>query len=159
MGSHTLSLTGFIVYVIFLMSALRLARRTAPAVLAVGCAVGTYGVLICAAAFTVTFRFWPVSAFYWFFVIAFLMVFGAVYKSISLRILSELFDRPHHSEHYDAIRKRYIERSSFTERTRILRSLGWADENGERLVLTEKGLRIARGVRAVQLLFGMDRSG
>ena len=91
--------------------------------------------------------------------ICFLMVFGAVYKSISLRILAELCMRPGRRDDYQAILGRYVHSESFKGRVRILIADGLATDDGDGLMLTRKGRRIAGAVAALQRLFRIERSG
>ena len=43
------------------------------------------------------------SIVFWFATLLFLMAFGALYKSVSLRILLDLLDRPGHAGLYSAV--------------------------------------------------------
>jgi hypothetical protein len=103
--------------------------------------------------------FWPLSASYWFLTLCFLMAFGAIYKSISLRILLDLLDRPNRSESGEAILKRYVQHESYRDRLRILVTDGLATREHAGFQLTRKGRRIAATARAVQRLFRIERSG
>lgn len=150
---------GFAGYLALVLVALRLSNA-APAVIVIVSAFAAYlGMAAAVAAASPPFRFWPSSAVYWFLAICFLMVFGAVYKSISLRILAELCMRPGRREDYQAILGRYVHRESFQGRVRILVADGLATDDGGGLVLTQKGRRIAGAVAALQWLFRIERSG
>lgn len=104
-------------------------------------------------------RFWPVSATYWFLALCFLTAFGAIYKSISLRILLDLLNRPNRSERFEAILDRYVQRESYQARLSILVADGLATQETAGFQLTPKGRRIAALVRALQTLFRIERSG
>ena len=103
--------------------------------------------------------FWPLSASYWFLAFCFLMAFGAIYKSISLRILLDLLDRPNRSESYEAILERYVQHESYQDRLGILVADGLATREHAAFQLTRKGRRIAATAHAVQRLFKIERSG
>jgi len=104
-------------------------------------------------------RFWPVSATYWFLALCFLTAFGAIYKSISLRILLDLLNRPDRSERLEAILDRYVRRESYQARLSILVADGLATQETAGFRLTPKGRRIAALVRALQRFFRIERSG
>src|SRR5205823_13309236 len=104
-------------------------------------------------------HFWALSAAYWFLVLSFLMVFGAIYKSISLRILLDLLERPQHRDSYEAILDRYVVHESYRDRTRILIAHGLATFGDPGLHLTRRGQRIAVGVSQLQRFFKIKESG
>lgn len=151
---------GFAGYLALVLIALRIARAAPPAVVVILSAFAAYPAMVVAVV-TVSppFLFWPSSAVYWFLAICFLMVFGAIYKSISLRILAELAIRPGRQDDYQAILGRYVHRESFQGRVRILVADGMATDDGNGLVLTQKGRRVAGAVAALQRLFRIERSG
>jgi hypothetical protein len=151
---------GFAGYLVLVLLALRIAAATPPAVVVIFAAFAAYmGMAVMVTVVSPPFLFWATSAVYWFLAICFLMVFGAVYKSISLRILAELSMRPGGSDDYQAILGRYVHRESFQGRVRILIADGMATDSGSGLVLTPKGRRIAGPVAALQRLFRIERSG
>ena len=103
--------------------------------------------------------FWHLSATYWFLVLCFLMVFGAVYKSISLRILADLLKQPTRSELYACILGRYIEQESYMSRLEVMMSNGLAVRLPAGFQLTAKGRRIAAIIYTIQQAFNIQRSG
>jgi hypothetical protein len=127
---------GFAGYLALIMAALRITSRP-PAVVVV----------------------WTVSVVYWFAVISFLMGFGALYKSISLRILADLLERAHRAERYEAILRRYIHTDSFHDRLRVIVSSEFAKEDAGRYALTAKGKRLVQAAHALQRLFRIEKSG
>jgi len=150
---------GFTGYLALVLVALRLSNA-APAVIVIASAFAAYlGMTVAVAAVSPPFLFWPTSAVYWFLSICFLMVFGAVYKSISLRILAELCMRPGRRDDYQAILGRSVHSERFKGRVRILIADGLATDDGDGLMLTRKGRRIAGAVAALQRLFRIERSG
>lgn len=154
------SMGGFAGYMVLVLLALRISAATPPAVTVILAAFAAYlGMAAAAVMIAPPFLFWPSSVAYWFLAICFLMVFGAIYKSISLRILAELSVRPGRREDYRAILDRYVHRESFQGRVRILAADGLAVNDGSGLVLTRKGRRIASVVAAIQRWFRIERSG
>ncbi len=151
---------GFMAYVATVLVLLRAFRRTAPPLVVTGSSVGVYGAMVVAAAgLSRGVMFWPASVTYWFLALCFLLAFGAIYKSISLRILRDLLDRPDRSESYEAIVKRYVQHESYQDRLRILVSDGLATREAAGFQLTHKGRRIAAAAHAIQRFFKIERSG
>ena len=105
------------------------------------------------------FVFWPTSAIYWFMVLCFLMGFGAIYKSISLRILATLLSRRDWREEYQAILDQYVRQDSYHDRLQILVKEGFAIRDQQKFTLTARGRRIARTVLALQRAFQIEKSG
>ena len=150
---------GAVVYVVATMIALRIFRRAAPAAIVTTTAIVVYVVVITIAAVGSRLHFWALSAAYWLFVLSFLMVFGAIHKSISLRILLDLLERPQHRDSYQAILDRYVVHESYRDRTGILIAHGLATRGNSGLHLTRKGQRIAAGVSRLQRFFKIVESG
>lgn len=155
-----IALAAFALYLLALRVALRAWAGTPPAVLGIACALAVYvAVVVAAAIVRPPLVLWDMTVPYAFLVVAFLMLFGAVYKSVSLRLMCELLERPGRGDAYEAILGRYIARDSFGDRAAILVALEWAERHDGRLALTRKGRRIARGMRALQRLFNIEKSG
>lgn len=150
----------FAAYVVAVLVLLRLARRTEPALVTVAAAFG-----ICLLALPVfvlagqRLNLWVYLVSYWFLATSFLMAFGAVYKSLSLRILMDLLDKPGRSDDYQDIFSRYLVQDSYQNRLGVIVDKGLVTLHGGRYELSERGHRLARNVRAVQLWFGITRSG
>jgi hypothetical protein len=100
-----------------------------------------------------------VSIVFWFTALLFLMAFGALYKSISLRILLDLLDRPGQAGLYSAILGRYVAAESFESRLAVMQENGFAVLTPAGYALTDKGRRLARLVGALHRLFAIERSG
>ncbi len=151
---------GFLAYFGIVVMLLRWLRQLAPAVVAVGAAVAVYGsILTLAMLFDIRLMFWPLSATFWFLAICYLMLFGAMYKSVSLRILCDLLERPGRCERQSAILARYIENESFANRIAVLLASSWGIERQGGIELTDKGRKIAAVVGWVQRQFRIERSG
>lgn len=155
-----MGMIGFAVYLLLVLVALRALRRVAASAIVTGAAVVTYvGLVAVAGASGTAVRFWPLSASYWFPSLCFLMVFGAIYKSISLRILSDLIDRPACADRYDAVLGRCIEGDSYPNRLQVMADAGLAVRGASDLCLTPKGRRLAASVARLQALYKIERSG
>ena len=153
-------LTASVLYVIGVAFALRLARRSGPALVAITTCYVVF--LIAIPSFLVighSMNVWAFAVSYWFFAILFLVMFGAVYKSISLRILLDLLEKPQQTECYQVILDRYIIEDSYQARLDVIEQRGLAVRHRDQFALTERGCRIARLVRAAQEMFGIRRSG
>jgi hypothetical protein len=151
---------GFVLYLAIVAGALRQSWARSPARIAVGSALLAYvGVVGSAALLGRGANFWLLSTFYWFPAMVFLMVFGAVYKSISLRILLDLLARPAYAELYSGLLVRYVETESFERRLEVMLENSFATLTPDGYALTDKGRRLARGVTALQRLFAIKQSG
>lgn len=104
-------------------------------------------------------NFWIFSTSYWFLVLSFLMAFGAVYKSLSLRMLLTLLEEPTHEHSAESFRNKYIYGVSFNDRLRLIVDQGLAEQVGGRLSLTKHGEKWARRMVTLQRAFGITRSG
>jgi hypothetical protein len=151
---------GFAVYLAAVAIVLRLPWAFWPARAAIGIALLAYATVVAAAAlFGRNANFWTVSIVFWFATLLFLMAFGALYKSVSLRILLDLRDRPGHAGLYSAILGRYVAAESFESRLAVMQENGFAVLTPAGYVLTDKGHRLARLVGALHRLFAIERSG
>ncbi len=88
------------------------------------------------------------------------MVFGAVYKSISLRMMLHLLNRPKKSDYYDAILQNYIKDQSYTNRISILLEKEMiAESEKDTFSITKKGAFYARNLWLIQQVFSIKESG
>lgn len=151
---------GFGAYLAAVVVLLRTLARWTPTLIVTATSVGTYlAVVGVAGGIGRRVPFWPLSASYWFLTLCFAMAFGAIYKSISLRILLDLLHRPGRSDTHEAILKRYVQQESYHERVRILVANGMATRERTGFQLTRKGRRLAAAVHTVQMFFRIERSG
>jgi hypothetical protein len=159
-GGFIEGMLAFAAYVAVVLAATRLARAMEPALIAVAAAFA-----VCAAALTAcvllgrSFNFWIFLVSYWFLATSFLMAFGAVYKSLSLRILADLLDKPQRSGDYHEIFSRYLVQDSYQNRLAVIRDKELVALRDDRYELTPRGRVLAQRVRSVQLRFGIARSG
>ena len=155
-----LGLAGFAAYVATALVLLRLSNRTSPARLVTAAGLAVYAAVVAVAAMSGRgVLFWPMSAAYWFFTLIFLMGFGAIYKSISLRILLDLLERPGHADRYDAILNRYVQHESYHHRLSLLTEGGLARRGPAGCEVTPRGRRLAAIVQVLQGFFKIEYSG
>jgi hypothetical protein len=153
-------LAGFAIYFCIATSLLRTCGAGEPAsVVILGAPICWLIALVVLLAAGQTVNFWLFSASYGFLVLAFLMAFGALYKSISLRILRDLARKPDHADLYEHVLARYIVAESFDNRLTVIQNKQFAVREGERYTLTPRGRRIAKLLRTVQRAFGILQSG
>lgn len=134
--------------------------RGSPAGVAIILAVGGYLVLLAVVLVAgVAASFWALSICYWFVAVSFLMLFGAVYKSISLRMIIDLYERPDRSAPEDAVRAGYVEADSFESRLAVMVQSGFVREVAGGYVLLPKGRRVAEAAAVLQKAFAIERSG
>jgi hypothetical protein len=88
-----------------------------------------------------------------------LMLFGALYKSVSLRMLGDLSKAAGWALPEQDLLARYIEEDSFGRRVAILLKEGHAIRTPEGLVLSRKGQRIAAAIYRLQQAFAIRASG
>jgi len=154
------SITGFAIYIGIVLLALRLFHRIEAALLVVILAIAVFFLGLTMFVFVgQTVNFWVFATGYWFLTTCFLMLFGAIYKSISLRILLELFKKPSRMDSYQDVFTRFVVNDSFQNRLNLINDKKLASFENDGYVLTPKGTRIAKFARALQLAFGITRSG
>lgn len=151
---------GFGFYVTTCLVALRLCRRQTPTALVIGLAPAG-GIVSCIIGliFDETLKFWGVFATYCFLTICFLMAFGAVYKSISIRMLAELNASHGGRMTMSQLLDGYVQGDSFPHRIQILYDHGFVSPGESALHLTPKGATFARRIMKVQRVFGITESG
>ena len=151
---------GFTAYVGTVLVMLRVSHRTTPALVVTASSLVVYVTMIAvAASLGRPVLFWPASATYWFLAACFLMGFGAIYKSISLRILLDLLNRPGRADRYEGILNRYVQEESYQRRLSVLQEAGLAIRGAAGYEVTPKGRRLAAVVDALQRLFRIESSG
>ena len=149
-----------LVYVVLTAIAIRVARTRSPANTAV--VTGLFVYLFSAFIFALTagpLSFWSFSIAYGFGAVCFLMVFGAVYKSISLRILLLLLKSPGRCASASTLLREYVRQDSFERRIKVAVDSGLAQRQDGRLALRRKGRRLALAVDMLQRFFAIRHSG
>jgi hypothetical protein len=104
------------------------------------------------------FQYWNAAAVFCFGVMSYIIVFGAVYKSISLRILLDLTGRPDRTIELSEIFDQQIP-AIFVERSSILIEGGLVVREGETFATAPAGLKLATRIAWVRRLFAIGDSG
>lgn len=138
---------------------LRLPGRSAPVARLAASALGTHaiGVAIAGAACG-PFAYWPAAAVSGFLAAAWLFAFSAVYKSVSLRILTHLDRAPGRALPMAALTEQYV-RPEFDARAAVLVKMGLVAAVGGAWALTAKGNDTARWIEAVRRACGVLGDG
>jgi hypothetical protein len=144
---------GALVWLAVVLVLLRISKRS-PALIVVASAGVVYVALL-----AISPAFWPFSAAYGFLTLCVLMLFGALYKSVSLRMLGDLSKTAGHALPEQELLARYIEEDSFGRRVAILLDQGHAERSAEGLALSSKGRRIAAAIARLQQAFAIRASG
>jgi hypothetical protein len=161
MGPETeIGIAGFALYLAAIAVALRQVPALSPACITVGTALLAYACILCLVAVSpVRANFWILSVTFWFPTLVFLMGFGAVYKSISLRMLLDLRQWPLHTEMHSTVLARYVVAESFERRLEVMRENRLAVRGPAGYMLTGRGGVLAAVIIALQRLFAIERSG
>jgi hypothetical protein len=150
---------GALVWLAAVLVLLRVSKRS-PALIVIASAGVVYVALLAISpAFFHRLAFWPFSAAYGFLTLCGLMLFGALYKSVSLRMLGDLSKTAGHALPEQELLARYIEEDSFGRRVAILLEQGHAERIAEGLALSSKGRRIAAAIDRLQQAFAIRASG
>ena len=158
-AAFVLAGAGVLLWLVVVFVLLRVMTRS-PALVVTGSALFVYVfVLIALSAIPVPLAFWPFSAAYGFLTLSLLMVFGALYKSVSLRMLGDLSKVSGHALPERELLARYIEEDSFGRRVAILLAQGHAERAVDGLRLSVKGRRLAAAVHCLQRAFAIRASG
>jgi len=158
-GAFVLGGAGALLWFAIVLVLLRLSRRS-PALIVVASAALVYvALLVGLPAIFHRLEFWPFSAAYGFLTLCALMLFGALHKSVSLRMLGDLSKAKGHALPEQELLARYIEEDSFSRRVAILLEQGHAERTPDGLNLSSKGRRIAAGIYGLQRAFAIRASG
>lgn len=159
--SLSLAILFFGLYLALVLLLLRLLRTPSPALLVCGSAVCVYFFgLIYIGAQDWRILFFAFSSLYWFLTMSLIMVFGAVYKSISLRMMLHLLSQPGKTDSYEAILESYIKNQSYLQRIEILVEKKWLEKSEKSVFrLTKKGCRFAERLWLIQRIFSIQESG
>ncbi len=147
---------------LWLAAALTLLRtmKRSPALIVTGSAALIYVALLAASVATpVRMAFWPFTAAYAFLALSLLVPFGALYKSVSLRMLGDLSGIAGHARPERELLARYIEEDSFGRRIDILLEQGYAERTADGLRLSITGRRVAARIHLLQRAFAIRASG
>jgi hypothetical protein len=138
---------------------LRLPGRLSPVSRHAVSAIATHILGTASAAWIVgPFAYWPAAAVAGFGAVCWLFTFSAVYKSVSLRILTQLARTPGHSLPLEAITDQYVQ-PEFETGTLVLVTMGCAENIEGEFALTQKGKTTAQRIQAAQRVCGIEESG
>ena len=137
----------------------RIAPRASPvAILATASLIAHLASSLLGAAFAHPFQYWNATSVFCFGVMSYIYLFGAVYKSISLRLLLELADRPGRSIELSEISDQRIP-IMFAERTDILIEGGWVVRSDDTFSATPAGHGLTARITKLRRLFAIGNSG
>ena len=158
-GAFILGAVGALLWLAVIIVLLRLSKRSPALIVVLTAALVYLAVLLAALTIFDRVAFWPFSATYGFLTLCVLMLFGALYKSVSLRMLGDLSKAAGWALPEQELLARYIEEDSFGRRVAILLNEGHAVRAPEGLVLSRKGQRIAAAIYRLQQAFAIRASG
>lgn len=150
----------FLLYAGTVYVLVRAAPRRSPASIALAAAcLFAVGSLPASALTPADGNYWRILAVFVFWTLCYLMAFGATYKSLSLRILWDLYQAPSRRLAMDAVFSRYIENESLEARLQAIVSQGFATASEGGFSLTPRGYRIAVAAQYLQRLYCIENSG
>jgi hypothetical protein len=159
MISLLVGLACFALHAAVTLAWLRLPGRLSPVTRHAISALVTHATGLALAAYLVgPVAYWPAAAVNVFAVVCWLFLFSAVYKSVSLRILTKLASTAEHTLPLNTITEEYV-RPEFEARIEVLLKLGCAEVAEDEYTTTHKGDETARRVVTVQRICGIERSG
>jgi hypothetical protein len=150
----------FVLYAIGTFLAVRLSPNRSPAlvVMLLAC-LFTLASAPVGAVTHIEANYWRALVVFLFLLLCHLMIFGAAYKSISLRILLDLYRAPSRKMSAELVFSRYIEQESFMARIQIIVTQGLASYSSDGIILAPKGQRLAAAVGLLQRLYDIKTSG
>jgi len=158
-GAFLLGAAGALVWLAAIIVLLRVSKRSPALIVVLSAALVYLAVLVVELAAGQPLAFWPLSAAYGFLTLCVLMAFGALYKSVSLRMLGDLSKAAGWALPEQELLARYIEEDSFGRPVAIVLKQGHAERTAEGLTLSRKGHRIAAAISRLQQAFAIRASG
>jgi hypothetical protein len=159
MTSLLVGLGCFVLHAVVTLVWLRLPGRTPPVARHAVSALATHTIGVALAAqLAGPFGYWPAAAVSGFCAVCWLFAFSAVYKSVSLRILTELDRAPSHAMPLVTITEEYV-RPEFETRVALLVKMGHAEESDEGYAATAAGNDAARRVETIRRACGVEGNG
>jgi hypothetical protein len=163
MMSFVYGMLGLVVFAAISPPMQLLARRIMPTVspvvvLAAAFLVAHITSALLGAELTPSFRYWAAASVFCFGAMVYVQVFGAVFKSISLRILLDLTSRPGGTVTFEEISEREV-LVMFAERCDLLVEGGMIFREGGKFVPTSAGKKLAARVAWLRRLFAIGDSG
>ena len=163
MSSFVFGLLGVALFVAISPVLQFLARRAMPtvapvAILAIAVVITHVVSTLFGVALSRPFAYWNATSVFCFGVMSYVFVFGAVYKSISLRLLMDLTRRPDRTIEFSDISDRQVP-EIFAERCDILIADKWASSDGDNFTPTPAGRQLATRVARIRSLFAIGDTG
>ena len=103
-------------------------------------------------------HYWWFAAAFWFGFMVYLFGFSALYKSLSLRMVVDVFEQSPNGTSLAGVYQRVVERS-FRERIEILERGGLVARQGDGYVVTARGRRMAEQIVRLRDLLGVVGGG
>lgn len=146
-------------HVLLTLLLLRLPGRLSPVGRHAASALLTHVVGVVGAGFLLgPLPYWPAAAASGFGAVVWLFAFSAVYKSVSLKVLTQLARTPGGDLPFNVLTTDYVQ-AEFVARTEVLTAMGWVQPTPGGFTLTPAGKAAARRLRAIQRVCGIERSG
>jgi hypothetical protein len=101
---------------------------------------------------------WVITAVSGFGAVSWLFIYSAVYKSVSLRILTKLTKQIRGRMLFDMITATEV-RPEFEARADLLVRMGYVVQHSSHYELTNRGSNVARWIRLIQRAYGIKSSG
>ncbi|VTT97522.1 Uncharacterized protein OS=Crocosphaera watsonii WH 8501 GN=CwatDRAFT_1334 PE=4 SV=1 [Gemmataceae bacterium] len=159
MNALLVGLCCFAAHVAVTLVWLRVKRGPSPVARHAASALGTHAAGVLAGAWVAgPLAYWPAAAVSGFGAVCWLFAFSAVYKSVSLRILSQLSRTPGNALPFVAIAEAYV-RPEFEARVAVLVKMGCAEEDAGGYAATAAGNATARRIAGIQRACGIEASG
>lgn len=159
--SVSLAVIVFTLYTLSVLFALRINKQVSPAIIVCLNAILVYLVgLLVIGYYGYQVNFFAFSSIYWFLAISFVMYFGAILKSISLRMMQYLLYKPNYADSLDTLLETYIHNQSYSQRIEVLIHSEMLRRNvNNTLIMTRKGYNLARLCCFMQWIFSIKDSG
>jgi hypothetical protein len=156
-----IGLAGFAVYLVVLACLLRLLMPASKALYVLAVSVVVFFCIVVPASALVQqpVSFWHVLALYWLPCLIFIMGFGPAYKSVSLRVVHDLWLAPGHTLDRNDVTAQLVQSETFLHRVDLLTRDGLVARDGAQLALTERGRRIAGRTTRAQKFFAVEQTG
>ena len=151
--SLILGVTFSLWHIIIVIVLLKYIQKIAPVLIHAASALFSF-ILLCLVAMLVQFPFWIAFSVLSFCVSSYLFLFGAVYKSITLRMLCAVQSRKG-SMSIDKLEKEVI-LPTFNVRISLLNEMGNVVTEKNRYFLTAKGKKFAQFFGAIRRVFHID---
>lgn len=157
LGSHLIGFIAVVIYVFLATLCLRLRGCRGPIGVVFIAAIPTY---LAFPLFLDSLKLVAYSATFFFGAMVFLFFWGGLYKSISARIICDLYSSPEKCLSVDNIYEQYLLKESFKGRLEMLLDNKYlVKDDDNTYLLTAKGENFAARVKFIQLIYKINFSG